>query len=49
MSAVSEERTTPADITAAAVASFDGADDARLRELMQASSATYMASPPRWG
>ena len=36
MSAVSEERTTPADITAAAVASFDGADDARLRELMQA-------------
>ena len=36
MSAVSEERTTPADITAAAVASFEGADDARLKELMQA-------------
>jgi hydroxyquinol 1,2-dioxygenase len=36
MPTVSEERTTPADITAAAVASFHGADDARLRELMQA-------------
>ena len=29
-------RTTPADITAAALASFDGCDDARLREIMQA-------------
>jgi catechol 1,2-dioxygenase len=28
--------TTPADITAAVIASFDGCDDARLRELMQA-------------
>ncbi len=28
-------RTTPQDITANAVASFDGCDDARLRELMQ--------------
>jgi len=30
------ERTTPEDITAAVVASFDAAPDARLRELMQA-------------
>jgi hydroxyquinol 1,2-dioxygenase len=29
-------RTTPADITAAVVASFDGCDDNRLREVMQA-------------
>jgi catechol 1,2-dioxygenase len=29
-------RTTPADITAAVVASFDGCDDNRLREIMQA-------------
>jgi hydroxyquinol 1,2-dioxygenase len=28
-------RTTPADITAAAIASFDGCSDARLREVMQ--------------
>ena len=31
----SSSRTTPADITAAAVASFDGCGDGRLRELMQ--------------
>jgi hydroxyquinol 1,2-dioxygenase len=31
-----ETRTTPEDITAAAVASFDGCSDERLRELMQA-------------
>ena len=34
--AVESGRTGPADITGKAVASFDGADDARLRELMQA-------------
>ncbi len=31
-----EERTSPAEITAAAVASFDGCADPRLRELLQA-------------
>src|SRR5205085_4729955 len=29
-------RTTPADITAAVLASFEGCEDARLREIMQA-------------
>jgi len=33
---VSDQRTTPADITAAAVNSFEGCEDPRLRELMQA-------------
>jgi hydroxyquinol 1,2-dioxygenase len=33
---VNDARTAPADITAAAVASFDGADDERLRTLVQA-------------
>jgi catechol 1,2-dioxygenase len=33
---VEAQRTTPADITAAVVASFDGAPDGRLREVMQA-------------
>ena len=31
----SSSRTTPADITAAAVASFDGCADPRLRDLLQ--------------
>jgi hypothetical protein len=35
MTAAGSSRTTPADITAAARASFDGCSDARLRELMQ--------------
>jgi catechol 1,2-dioxygenase len=35
-SSASETRTTPADITASALASFDGCDNERLRELMQA-------------
>jgi catechol 1,2-dioxygenase len=33
---MSETRTTPQDITAAVVASFDGCEDPRLREIMQA-------------
>jgi catechol 1,2-dioxygenase len=33
---VDDTRTTPADIGAAAVGSFEGCDDARLRDLMQA-------------
>ena len=33
---MSERRTTPEDITGAVVASFDGCEDDRLRELMQA-------------
>ena len=33
---MNDARTAPADITAAAVASFDGADDERLRTLVQA-------------
>lgn len=36
MTDTTDSRTTPADITAAVVASFDGAEDPRLRELMQA-------------
>ena len=44
MSAVSEQRTTPADITDAAAASFDDCPDPRLREIMQASSAICTAS-----
>jgi hydroxyquinol 1,2-dioxygenase len=36
MADVAPTRTTPADITAAVIASFDHADDPRLRELMQA-------------
>jgi catechol 1,2-dioxygenase len=36
MADTTDSRTTPADITAAVVSSFDGADDARLREIMQA-------------
>src|SRR3954468_9324747 len=36
MSDTTDARTTPADITAAAVASFDGCEDERLRELVQA-------------
>ncbi len=36
MPRVSDSRTTPADITAAALRSFDGCSDPRLRELMQA-------------
>ena len=35
MTATGSSRTTPADITAAAAASFDGCTDPRLRELMQ--------------
>ena len=35
MTATGSSRTTAADITAAAVASFDGCADGRLRELMQ--------------
>jgi hydroxyquinol 1,2-dioxygenase len=35
VTAIGSSRTTPADITAAAAASFDGCADARLRELMQ--------------
>ena len=35
MTATGSSRTTPADITAAAAASFDGCPDPRLRELMQ--------------
>jgi hydroxyquinol 1,2-dioxygenase len=35
MTATGSKRTTPADITAAAVASFDGCANPRLRELMQ--------------
>lgn len=35
MTATGSTRTTPADITAAATASFDGCSDPRLRELMQ--------------
>jgi catechol 1,2-dioxygenase len=34
--AVIEQRTVPTDITAAAVASFEGCEDSRLRELMRA-------------
>jgi catechol 1,2-dioxygenase len=36
MADTADSRTTPADITAAVVGSFEGADDARLREIMQA-------------
>jgi catechol 1,2-dioxygenase len=36
ISSTRADRTTPADITAAVVASFDGAPDDRLREVMQA-------------
>jgi catechol 1,2-dioxygenase len=36
MADTTDSRTTPADITAAVVSSFEGADDARLREIMQA-------------
>src|SRR3954468_15312124 len=36
MAATADSRTTPADITAAVVSSFEDADDARLREIMQA-------------
>jgi hydroxyquinol 1,2-dioxygenase len=36
VTATGSPRTTPADITAAAVASFEGCSDPRLRELMQA-------------
>src|SRR4051794_4142598 len=36
MADTADSRTTPADITAAVVSSFEGADDARLREIMQA-------------
>jgi catechol 1,2-dioxygenase len=36
MSDATHSRTTPADITAAVVKSFEHADDARLREIMQA-------------
>jgi len=35
VTATGSQRTTPADITAAAAASFDGCSDPRLRELMQ--------------
>ncbi len=35
MAATGSNKTTPADITAAARASFDGCTDPRLRELMQ--------------
>lgn len=36
MATTDARKTTPADITAAAVASFDGCSDPRLREIMQA-------------
>ena len=36
MADTTDSRTTPEDITAAVVSSFEGADDARLREIMQA-------------
>src|SRR5215470_14287347 len=35
MTDTTDSRTTPADITASVVASFENADDPRLRELMQ--------------
>ena len=40
-------KTKPADITAAAVASFERCSDPRLRELMRAWSGTCTASRPR--
>ena len=43
------QRTSPDDITESVIRRFDACPDPRLREIMQASSPTCTASPPRSG